>query len=207
MKSVVIVQARLGSTRLPRKVLMDLGGFPMVEIVLSRCLSAGADEVVLAVPDHDLELAAVARAMGIRVSYGPEDDVLARYVWAARASKADIIMRITADCPLIEPKVMSAVLNVVKRGGVDYCSNVMPRSFEKGLDCEAFTRWALELAGKKATTKYDREHVTTWIQRNKRLNKINVESGEPGRADINWSVDTAEDLEVVRLEWARRYPE
>ena len=74
--------------------MMDLGGAPMVEIVLSRCLSAGADEVILAVPDHDLELAALAHGMGIRVSYGPEDDVLARYVWAARAAKADIIMRI-----------------------------------------------------------------------------------------------------------------
>jgi spore coat polysaccharide biosynthesis protein SpsF len=205
-RSIVIVQARTGSKRFPYKVLADLCGKPVLWHVLSRALEIkGKQAVVLAVPDEGPSdnLANLARAMGVKVWKGPEDDVLTRFVGAARKENADYIMRITADCPLIDPDVCSQVLEAAKTPGIDYASNVMPRTFEKGLDCEAFTRWALELTNKRALIAYDREHVTPLMQLNKIFKRINVESGDPSRAEKNWCVDYPEDLERVRLvmEW------
>jgi spore coat polysaccharide biosynthesis protein SpsF (cytidylyltransferase family) len=160
----------------------------------------GTDAVVLAVPDEadsdDLEQ--IAQNLNVRVVRGPEDDVLSRYLIAARAVDANHVMRITADCPLIDPEVCGQVLETAKQLGVDYASNVMPRTFERGLDCEAFTRWTLELAARNATEPYDREHVTPFMQRAPHLHRVNVESGNPERALQNWCVDTEEDLERVR---------
>ena len=199
--TAVIVQARANSTRFPRKVLADLCGKPVLWHVLSRCQKIkGADVVVLAVPDEpdSDQLEVVAHNLGIIVVRGSETDVLSRYLKAARIVAADRIMRITADCPLIDPEVCSQVLEVARLPGVDYVSNVMPRTFEKGLDCEVFTRWVLELAARNATDLYDREHVTPYIQRAPHLNRINVESGNPDYANQNLCVDTPEDLERVK---------
>lgn len=201
MTSAIIIQARANSKRFPRKVLADLAGYPVLWHVLTRCLMiGGTDAVVLAVPDEadsdDLEQ--IAQNLNVRVVRGPEDDVLSRYLIAARAVDANHVMRITADCPLIDPEVCGQVLETAKQLGVDYASNVMPRTFERGLDCEAFTRWTLELAARNATEPYDREHVTPFMQRAPHLHRVNVESGNPERALQNWCVDTEEDLERVR---------
>src|SRR4051812_22543 len=128
MRTVCVVQARLGSTRLPRKVLMPLPtGRTVIGEVLTRCLRiSGVDEVVCAIPYDDHELAEEAGKY-CDIVFGPEDDVLARYVLAAEEHSADHIMRITGDCPLICPELCSAVLALHLRTGADYTSNIMPR--------------------------------------------------------------------------------
>lgn len=201
MTVAVIVQARMTSKRFPGKIMADLCGKPVLHHVLTRCKQiVGADVVICALPDRPSSSRpeALAKELNCKVYRGCEDDVLDRYLRAARRFKADVIVRITADCPLIDPEVCSEVLHRLITHQADYVSNVCPRTFEKGLDCEAFTRWTLELAAKKATDPYDREHVTPWMQRQYHLNKINVESGKPRRARKNWCVDEKEDLERLR---------
>jgi len=209
MKAVCIVQARMGSKRLPGKIMMDLCGWPVLEHVLTRALLIkGIDKVVLALPDHpdSDEPAQVAANLNVSVVYGPEDDVLKRYVIAARKYGADLVMRITADCPLLDPEIASFVLQGIVDSRTDYCSNVHPRSWEKGLDVEVFTRWALEAAHRDATKKKDREHVTPWIIDNPIFSMSNVAASESHDVELNWSVDTQEDLDRVRAEFNRRYP-
>jgi spore coat polysaccharide biosynthesis protein SpsF len=202
MTSAVIVQARMGSTRFPGKVVQDLHGKAVVWHVLSRCLEIpGADTVILAIPDEaESDFIEVAvDDLPITIVRGSESDVLGRYLKAARWVQATHIVRITADCPLIDPHVCGAVLEAAKRPDIDYASNVMPRTFEKGLDCEAFTRWTLEVSARDALDPIAREHVTPYMQVNNLFTRINIESGEPERANQNLCVDWPQDLERVRF--------
>ncbi len=187
----VIVQARLGSTRLPGKVLMDLGGVTVLGSVLNRCKAIKADVVCCAIPFEDDAIAEESERWGVSVWRGPEDDVLARYYGAAEALGATEIMRITADCPFIDPTVCNAVFELRAAQNADYASNVMPRGWPKGLDCEAFTFDALEQAHEQATFSYDREHVTAWLQRSPHIRRVNLEG--PGKTG-NLCIDTIEDL-------------
>ena len=167
MTTVCIVQARLTSSRLPGKVMYPLQGKPVLWHVLSRAKHIdGIDRVVLAAPDdtRSTVLAVVARSLGVETFYGSETDVLERYFYTALNNRAKVIMRITADCPFIDPKICSEVLSVL--GDSDYASNVYPRTVLKGYDCEVFTFHALTRAHREAIAPYDREHVTSWMQKN-----------------------------------------
>ena len=209
MRAVCIVQARMTSKRLPGKSMMHIQGYPLIEHVLTRCMTiVGIDQVVLAVPDtmESDPLEVPAERHGIAVFRGPEENVLKRYALAARRYRADVILRITGDCPLICPVIASNVLKPVLDGEVDYCSNIHPRTYEKGLDCEAFTRWALVVADRDATTKQAREHVTPYIVGNKTFRRRTITSSIERDTTTNWSVDTREDLDRVRLEFDRRIP-
>lgn len=185
-----IVQARMTSHRLPGKMMLSLGGEPVIRHVLRRCRKIeGIDRVVCAVPDsRSAPLVREAMALGIKVVKGSEHDVLSRFHMAAECVGADVIMRVTGDCPLIDPEVCSRVLSLVT-DGVDYASNVMPRGFPRGMDCEAFTMEALKRAHAEADDPYDREHVTPWMQRN--LHCVNFEGD--GNPETNWCLDTLED--------------
>lgn len=187
---VVIVQARLTSTRLPAKTMLSLGGEPVIRHVLRRCKEIpGVDRVICATPVEKSEpLKIEARALGVTVVQGSEHDVLGRFRKAALLVNADIIMRVTGDCPLIDPEVCGRVLDLME-DGVDYASNVMPRGFPKGYDCEVFTMGALERAHMEADDPYDREHVTPYIQRN--MYGVNLDG--PG-SDKNLCLDTLEDF-------------
>jgi spore coat polysaccharide biosynthesis protein SpsF len=201
MTTAVIVQARMGSTRYPAKMVANLCGLPVLWHVLTRCLKIGADVVALATPDEDrsMFLERIAWPLGVRCYRGPEHDVLARYLGAARHFNVDVIMRVTGDCPLIDPEVCANVLDLVVREKVDYAANCFPtRTFEKGLDCEAFTRAALEMTAHRAQDAYDREHVTPWMQRNTSFMRGAITSGDPARADTNWCVDYPHDLTRLR---------
>ncbi len=169
-------------------------------------LIEGVDVIVLAVPKESASepLVRLAEHLGVRCYQGKEKDVLARYVSAARGVNADIICRVTGDCPLIDPEVCGLVIAAAKHNGVDYASNVMPRTFELGLDCEAFSRRVLEMAHARATDAYDREHVTSWLQRTGKIKRVNVESGDPSRVRQNWCLDWPGDLEHIEKEMARR---
>ena len=182
----------------------------MVQHVLARCMMIpNVNKVVLAVPDHitSLPLEAEAGKLGLDTVYGSEQDVLGRYHQAAKRYRADVIVRITGDCPLVDPEIAAMVIAPVQAGQADYCSNVHPRSWEKGLDVECFTRWALNVANRDAVDAADREHVTPYIIDNPVFRMVNVSAPEPHDINLNWSVDTEEDLERVRKEFDRRYPD
>lgn len=194
MRSVCIVQARIGSKRLPSKVLLPLNGHTVIGEVLTRCKRIpGIDEVVCAVPP-DAPLIQEAGKY-CRVIVGKEHDVLGRYCQAASQSDADIIMRITADCPLISPELCGEVLAKFKREGADYASNIEPRTFPKGLDCEVFSRGLLNLAYCEDD---DREHVTTWMRMAPAwtgVRRVNVAS--PWPLDGRLTLDTWDDYAVI----------
>lgn len=191
VKTVCIVQARMGSARLPGKVLLPLNGHTVIGEVMTRCKRiTGIDEVVCAVPRGDTNLIAEASKYAA-VYEGSEHDVLARYVGAALEHDADIVMRITGDCPLISPPLCGAVLKALE--DADYCSNVLPRTFPRGYDCEAFTvSLLLEAAANAAGD--DREHVTPWMQQHA-ANKVNYLSPWPLEGRL--TLDTEDDYKVI----------
>lgn len=209
MTTAVIVQARMGSTRLPGKVMLHVAGRTVLEHVLTRCAAIpGADIVVCAVPDEEASgpLEVVAQRCGATVFRGPGGDVLKRYEGAARAVGAEIVMRVTSDCPLIDPGVCGGVLALRARTQVDYAANNMPITFPHGLDCEAFTAEVLEAADAHAEASYDREHVTPWMRRAPQLKRANLASGDASLAEHRWTLDYSEDLAFFRAVFAALPP-
>ncbi len=205
MRTAVVVQARKTSTRLPGKVLQLLDDRCVLDHVLTRCAAIpGADIAVCAVPDgpESAEIEAIATGCGAMTFRGSENDVLDRYLGAARAARADIVMRVTSDCPLIDPETCGAVLALRAARGADYACNNMPRSFPHGLDCEAFTTEALADAAGHATDSYDREHVTPWLRRAPGLVRANLHSGDARQAAHRWTLDHPEDLAFFRAVFA-----
>lgn len=200
MNVVAIVQARMGSARLPGKVLERIGGRTVVQQVLQRAARVpGITHVVLAVPTGAADdcLAAVGADTGVRVVRGHPTDVLDRYHTAAAEADADVVMRLTADCPLLDPGVSGLVVNRYLEGGVDYVSNIDPPTFPDGYDTEVFSRAALHAAWCEAVDPYEREHVTPFIRRRpNRFAQQNV-SGVPDRSQWRLTLDTPADL--VRL--------
>lgn len=196
---VAIVQARMGSSRLPGKVMRPVAGQPMIARVLNRVARAArVDVVVLATSDRpaDTPLAAWAENAGFAVFRGSEDDVLARYCAAAEAARAETVIRITGDCPLADPALIDEAVAAFAAAGVDYLSNVVPPSYPDGLDIEVFTAAALARAGREARDASEREHVTPYLRAGG-FNTANM------AADADFSarrltVDEAADLDVVR---------
>jgi spore coat polysaccharide biosynthesis protein SpsF len=205
---VIVVQARMTSTRLPGKVLMDLEGRPLLERELERLgRCAHAEEVMLAVttnPDDD-PLVALARRLGLRWYRGSEHDVLARYAGAAREAQADLVVRVTSDCPLIDPVETDAVISALqeRRTSCDYASNRLRPHLPRGLDTEALWRDTLERMDRLATSPPAREHVT-WFCYAERPDLFGLHAVmRPVDAhDLRWTVDTADDLEMVRRLYA-----
>jgi len=203
-KTVVIVQARMTSTRLPGKILSEIAGRPLLaHIAASLRHMSRADDIVIATTSlsTDDPVEALARAEGIRCFRGDEHDVLGRYVGAAREADADVVVRITGDCPLIDAfesdRVVEALLNAPN--GADYASNVMKRTYPRGLETEVFHRDTLERAARLGRSAEAREHVTWFMTRERPelFVRVSVEDTEDN-SDLRWTVDTAEDLEMVR---------
>lgn len=198
-----IVQARMGSTRLLGKVLMDIQGEPMLWRVLSRlkhCQKLGA--IILAIPDtkeNDI-LEEFAQKNKILFFRGKENDVLDRYYETAKKFGVETIARITADCPLIDPQIVDAVVEKYFATKADYASNCLGRTFPRGLDVEVFSFVALQKAFLGAKEVYQREHATPYIWENINLFKV-AELKAPSmfnRPDIRLTVDTKEDLDFIR---------
>lgn len=197
MRVVAIVQARMGSTRLPGKVLKPLAGKPMLWHVLSRALAAKKiDEVVLATTTapEDRALEPVARELGVRVVFGQPTDVLDRYYQAARSAGADAVARVTADCPFLDPEVVDACVDLFQRSGKAYASNAIKRTFPDGLDVEVFSFFALEAAWKEASLASEREHVTPFIWKNPGRFPAAELVRETDLSALRWCVDNPEDL-------------
>lgn len=198
---VAIIQARMGSTRFPGKILRDLAGRTVLAHVLGRARAIpGVDEVCCAVSDREDSdpVAREAARVGAVVVRGHEHDVLGRYVLAARRCRADVIMRITSDCPLLDPRVSHFVLARFQECDADYCSNVDPRSWPRGLDTEVFSRDVLEDAAETATDPSEREHVTSWIRRHEALRRCNVECDQGNFSGFRWTLDYPDDLDFLR---------
>ena len=197
----VIIQARIGSSRLPGKVMMPLGSKTVLAHVIERCHAiTGIDAVCCAIPDGlaDNVVAAEAWRAGAQVFRGAEADVLERYWRAAVWLRLDVVLRVTADCPLLDPAVCADVLALRQATGADYACNNQPPSWPHGLDCEAFTFTALNRAARDAFRPWQREHVTPWLREDEATVRANLAMpGEP--ADHHrWTLDTAQDLEFLR---------
>lgn len=204
MRRVIVVQARMTSTRLPGKVLMDLEGRPLLERELERLgRCTRVEEVVLAVTTNaaDDPLVALADRLGLRWYRGSEDDVLSRYAGAASEAGADLVARVTSDCPLIDPEETDAVIAALeeRREEVDYASNRLEPHLPRGLDVEVLWRDVLDRMDRMATSRPAREHVT-WFCYAERPELFSLHSvRRPFDAhDLRWTVDTAADLALVR---------
>lgn len=206
MKIVVVVQARMGSSRLPGKVLADLGGRPVLDHVLQRASQIHhIDQTVLAIPigPEDDVLEEVGRRVGVTTVRGDAADVLNRYHAAAQATAADAVVRVTADCPLLDPRVSSQVVDRFRAGGVDYVSNIHPPTYPDGYDTEIVSAAALDAAWREAADPYEREHVTPFIwRRPDRFRIANVAAAE-NRSSWRLTLDTESDLAALRRLWTR----
>ena len=206
MTTVMIIQARINSSRLPGKVLMPLGGHSVLEHTLKRCKAIeGVDTVCCAVPtsqEHD-PVAEEAFKIGVHVFRGSENDVLDRYYQAARELKADTVMRVTSDCPLIDPKVCSQVLDLFRREKADYATNNMPPSWPHGLDCEVVSFAWLERSADEATKKFEREHVTQYVRNHAEAKLVNLPCPEEGVSELRWTIDNKADYAFFTEMYAR----
>lgn len=200
MKTVLIVQARMGSVRLPGKVLRDIGGTPMIGLLLDRLAATRSiDHLLVATseaPDNT-PLVDYVRGKGVDVFVGSEYDVLERYFRAASDCDADVVVRITGDCPLVDPQIIDDVVDLLVQSGADYSSNVEPPSFPHGLDVEAFTMAALTRSYGEARDESLREHVTLYMRKSGLFDTVNLELDDD-LTGYRWTVDEAVDLEVVR---------
>jgi spore coat polysaccharide biosynthesis protein SpsF len=205
MTTAAIVQARMGSSRLPGKVVKDLSGRPVLGHVLARCASiGGVDVVVCAVPDEPQSdvLEAIALKSGAAIFRGSENDVLLRYLEAAQSVDADVVIRVTSDCPLIDPFVCAEVLSLREERNADYAANNITLTYPHGLDCEAMTIEALRKAHQSARDASDREHVTPWLRQAAEINRANLASKEAGLEHYRWTLDYPEDLAFLRAVFA-----
>jgi glutamate-1-semialdehyde 2,1-aminomutase len=199
MRIVAIVQARMGSTRLPNKVMKPICGRPMIELLLARLRRASTlDQIVLAtsIDDRNQPLTDYVSRLGVDVFRGSEDDVLDRYLEAAKGADAEVVVRITGDCPLVDPELVDLVVKAFLHAGVDYLSNTAPPTYPDGLDIEVFKRSALVRAAAEADKPHDREHVTPFLRESDLFTQSAVSHDEDLSA-IRWTVDEPEDFTVV----------
>lgn len=195
VKIAAIIQARMGSHRLPNKSMIDIGGHPMLWHVIGRTLAA-IDHVIVATPDK--EIADYAKKQGIRVYIGSEDDVLDRYYQAAVKFGVENIVRITGDSPLLDPKLIEEVVEYYFDNDFDYVSTWLKPTYPNGVHVEIFSFKTLELAWKSASDPYDREHVTVYIYHHPELFRLGGVENDPDYSGMCWGVNTFEDLELVR---------
>jgi len=201
MKIIAIIQARMGATRLPGKMMKDLSGQPVVAHVINRVkMAASINELWLAttIREQDNVLAVWAEEHSVRCFRGSENNVLDRYYQTALKAEADVVVRITADCPLLDYQIVDQVVNKYLEGGSDYVCNTQPPTFPDGLDVEIFSFGALEKAWKEAKLKSEHEHVTPYIWKQPKIFKIKNVNNSDDLSHHRWTLDTPEDLELIR---------
>ena len=206
MKIVAIIQARMGSSRLPGKVMLPIGTKSMLTRVVRRVQrSQTLDEIVVATstePDDD-RVQEECSVLNVPCFRGSEKDVLDRYYQAAKKFEANVIVRITADCPLIDAEVIDRVVIKFMSAKADYASNCFTRTFPRGMDTEVMTFDALEKAWKEAKLSFQRSHVTPYIHRNKDIFKLESVTDATDASAYRWTVDTQEDLALIRTIFQR----
>lgn len=211
MKTVIIVQARMTSTRLPGKVLKKVLDKSLLEYLIERLRRVKlADKIVIATTINDTDQPIVELCERLSVPYfrGSEEDVLSRYYEAALSYKADVIVRVTSDCPIIDPQVIDKVIlfYLEHHTKYDYVSNCLERTYPRGMDTEVFSFKVLNDAYKEAATQSEREHVTPFIYRQPhRYRLANVASSE-NQSQYRWTVDTSEDYQLIKKIIVNLYP-
>lgn len=211
MPTVAVVQARMTSTRLPGKVLLEVLGRPMLSYQLERVARVPSiDAIVIATTTNatDDPVEAFAREGGFGLHRGPEHDVLARFDGALSDSDAETVVRLTADCPLTDPDVIEQVIQRYKTADsvCDYVTNAIPRSYPAGLDVEVIKREALEAAAAEASDPYDREHVTPFLYRNPERFRLLSVVLDPSLAWERWTLDEPGDFELIKRVLEALYP-
>jgi len=201
LKIIAIVQARMGSTRLPNKVMRPvIFDIPMIEVLLSRLSqSKEINKIVLAtsIDPRNQPLVDCVDKLGYDIFQGSENDVLDRYYQAASQQNPDVVVRITGDCPLIDSEIVDNVIKKYKISGADYVSNISPPTYPDGLDVEVFSFTTLEVTWKESKTISDREHVTPFMRNSGRF-KIDVVTNDKDQSNNRWTVDDPEDYEVIK---------
>lgn len=209
MKIAAIIQARYGATRLPGKVLMKVAGKTMLEHVVERVKKAKSlDGAIVATTtsDKDAEVAAKAQDLGVKTFRGSENDVLDRYYQAAARYGLEHVVRITADCPLMDPKVIDHIVENYFRSRADYCSNTLEETYPDGEDVEAFGFKALERAWKEAKLPSEREHVTPYIRKNPALFKLVSVKYKEDLSSKRWTLDEPRDFDFLSSVISSLYP-
>ncbi len=207
---VAIIQARMKSTRLPGKVLKNIAEKPMLAHVIERLKNTKLiNEMVIAtsVKEEDRIISRLANDFGVKSFAGSEEDVLDRYYQAAKRYEANVVVRITSDCPLIDPGVVDKVIAFYlrDRDTVDYVSNSLKRSYPRGLDTEVFSFEVLKRTWQEAKEPYQREHVTPYIYEHPEIFCLaNVENSQD-LSYMRWAVDEEKDLEFVREIYKKLY--
>jgi spore coat polysaccharide biosynthesis protein SpsF len=207
---LAILQARMSSTRLPGKVMADVVGAPMILRQIERLeRSRRLDRILVAtsIDPSDDGLAAMLALHDIPVHRGPLDDVLARFEGALAAHPAEIVVRLTADCPLADPEVIDATIDLLTTRVLDYAANTPAhRTYPKGLDVEVMRASALLRAAQEAQDPYEREHVTPYLYRHPELFAQDFISQAEDEGELRWTVDRPDDLEFVQAVYGALYP-
>jgi len=203
LEVIAIVQARMGSTRLPGKVMMKVKGKSILYYVIERIKKSKLiNQIIIATTTNKNDDIIVKEAKKLNVDFfrGSENDVLSRYYFAAKKTSADIIVRITSDCPLIDYKIVDKVIKRHLDASADYTANVIKRTYPRGFDTEVFNFNTLEKSYNDGEKNYHREHVTKYITEHpEKFNIVNVEAkGKMRRPDIRITVDTEEDFKLIK---------
>ncbi|MBB64794.1 MAG: acylneuraminate cytidylyltransferase [Waddliaceae bacterium] len=203
MKVVIIVQARMNSQRLPGKVLKPVMGKPLLAYLIERLQRVKKAEQVLVattINQQDDEIVDFCETNKISVFRGSESDVLERYYEVAKEVHADVVVRVTADCPLIDPDLIDEAIKTFldKSPEYKYLSNTQVRTYPRGMDIEVFSFEKLEEAYKRAVQKVEREHVTIYIYKNLSRSELGQVQKEDNQSHHRWTVDTQEDFELVK---------
>lgn len=210
MKIGAVIQARMGSTRLPEKVMKKIAKKTVLEHVIERVKQSDLiDEIIIATTIHERDDAIEAEALrcGVKITRGSEEDVLSRYYSAAKENNLDVIVRITSDCPLIDPRVLDEVIGYYMKYDYDIVSNagsdISNRTYPRGLDTEVFSFKVLENAFNNATEKYQREHVTPYIY--EKSESIFYYKNDTDYSKYRWTLDTDEDFELISEVYKHMY--
>lgn len=212
MKVAAIIQARMGSTRLPGKVLKRVLGKTLLEFQLERVKRCKTiDEIIVATTteNQDQPIVDLCESLEITCFRGSEHDVLSRYYEAATHYEVDVVVRLTSDCPLIDPEVVDNVVSkyLSKQEQYDYASNTLDRTYPRGLDTEVFSYDSLQSAYNQANLNRDREHVTAYFYTNpNQFRLLSIKHQNNDLSEFRWTVDTIEDFELIEKIISTLYP-
>jgi spore coat polysaccharide biosynthesis protein SpsF len=209
MKTAAIIQARMTSTRLPGKIMKPILGKPVLELMIERLRRSDVDDIIVATTDKSTDdvTEALAGRLGVRCYRGSEDDVLRRVLEAAKWNGVDVIVEVTGDCPLIEPSVIDSLISIYRIGRYDYVSNVLKRTFPRGLDVQVFSVVTLMKVAELTQDAVDHEHVSLYIYEHpETFSLYNLESGLPEKYwDYRLTVDTIEDFQLIEAIYENLY--
>lgn len=211
MKIICTIEARMRSTRLPGKVMLPILDRPMLELMIERLQRVSQlDGIVVAttIDSSCNPIVDLARCLRVGCFRGSEGDVLDRVLQAARSEGADVIVETTGDCPVIDPQIVSKAIDTFLKNDVDYCSNILERTYPRGMDVQVFPAAVLEEVARLTDDPEDREHVSLYIYEHpERFSLLNIESELPERhQDLRLTVDTHEDFNLISEIYQELYP-